>query len=109
MEQPFFSHDKLILFDLVNFAPKQPNPTDSQRRAEQFMNSYLTPKNIVLGVVYLRNSRAHAPDKVDSGRLDSPLSLMARGLSRNLLRPELIIASLGSFFIRQTSRGNGLQ
>jgi len=30
MEQPFSSHDKLILFDLMNPAPKQPNPTDSQ-------------------------------------------------------------------------------
>jgi len=32
MEQPFFSHDKPTLFDLMNFAPKQPNPTDSQQR-----------------------------------------------------------------------------
>ena len=51
------------------------------------MNSYLTPQNIALGVVYLRNSRAHVPDKYDSGRLDGNI------LSRNLLRPELIIAS----------------
>jgi hypothetical protein len=28
-EQPLSSHDKLILFDLVNIAPKQPGPTDS--------------------------------------------------------------------------------
>jgi hypothetical protein len=27
MEQPFSSHDKLILFDLVNFVSKQPSPT----------------------------------------------------------------------------------
>ena len=32
MEQPFFSQNKLILFDLEDFAPKQPNPTDSQAR-----------------------------------------------------------------------------
>ncbi len=31
MEQPFFSHDKPILFDLVYFAPKQLNPTGSER------------------------------------------------------------------------------
>jgi len=58
------------------------------------MNSYTTSRNIVLGVVYLRNSRAHMSDKYDFGRLDGPLSLIARGLSRNLLRPELISASL---------------
>jgi hypothetical protein len=29
MEQPLSSHDKPNLFDLVNFAPKQPNPTAS--------------------------------------------------------------------------------
>jgi hypothetical protein len=29
MEQPFFSHDKLTLFDLENFALKQSSPTDS--------------------------------------------------------------------------------
>ena len=31
MEQPLSSQDKLILFDLVNFAPKQPSPTDSRK------------------------------------------------------------------------------
>jgi len=31
MEQPFFSHDKPTLFDLVYFAPKQLNPTGSER------------------------------------------------------------------------------
>ena len=60
------------------------------------MNSHLTPQNIALGVVYLRNSRAHVPDKYCSGRLDGPLPLIARGLSRKLLRPELISASLGT-------------
>ncbi len=29
MEQPLSSHDKPTLFDLVNFPPKQPNPTAS--------------------------------------------------------------------------------
>ncbi len=54
------------------------------------MNSYITSQNTALGVVYLRNSRAHVPDKYDSGRLDGNI------LSRNLLRPELISASLES-------------
>jgi hypothetical protein len=63
------------------------------------MNSYITSQplrqiNGALGVVYLRNSRAHVPDKYHSGRLDGPQPLKARGLSRNLLRPELISASL---------------
>jgi hypothetical protein len=53
------------------------------------MNSYITPQNIALGVVYLRNSRAHVPDKYDSGRLDGNI------MSRNLLRPELISAFPG--------------
>jgi hypothetical protein len=52
--------------------------------ADQFMNSYLTPQNIALGVVYLRNSRAITCDI----RLDGDF------LTRNLLRPELISASL---------------
>ncbi len=54
------------------------------------MNSYLTPQNIALGVVYLRNSRAHVPDKYDSGRLDDNI------LTCNRLRPELISVSLGT-------------
>ena len=66
----------------------------NQGSADQLMNLYLTPQNIALGVVYLRNSRAHVPDKHDPGCLDGPLSLVARGLSLNLLRPELISASL---------------
>ncbi len=56
------------------------------------MNSYITSQNIALGVVYLRNSRAITCDT----RLDGPLSLIERGLSHNLLRPELISASLES-------------
>ena len=48
------------------------------------MNSYLTPQNIALSVVYLRNSRAITCDT----RLDGNI------LSCNLFRPELISASL---------------
>ena len=48
------------------------------------MNSYLTPQNIVPGVVYLRDSRAITRDV----HLDTNI------FSRNLLRPELITASL---------------
>ena len=48
------------------------------------MNAYITSQNIALCVVYLRNSRAITCDT----RLDGNV------LSRNLLRPELISASL---------------
>jgi hypothetical protein len=48
------------------------------------MNSYLTSQNIALGVVYLGNSRAITCDT----RLDGNI------LSRSLLRPESISASL---------------
>jgi hypothetical protein len=56
------------------------------------MNWYITPQNIALGVVYLRNSRAHVPELFCFGRLDGNI------LSRNLLRPELISASLEKCF-----------
>ncbi len=59
------------------------------------MNSYITPQFIALRVIYLRNSRAHVPDKYDPGRLDGPLSLITRGLSRILLCSELVSASSG--------------
>jgi len=55
-----------------------------QGNADQLMNSYLTPQNIALGVMYLRNSRAITCDT----RLDGNI------LSRNLLRTELISVSL---------------
>jgi hypothetical protein len=58
------------------------------------MNSYIASQNIALSVVYLRDSRAHVPDKYDSRRLEGPLSLIAIGLRRMLLRPELISATL---------------
>ncbi len=58
------------------------------------MNSYLTPQNIALSVVYLRNSRAITYDI----RLDGEI------LRRNLLRPELISASLGQANHRRISR-----
>ena len=48
------------------------------------MNAYIATQNIALGVVYLRNSRAITCDL----RLDGNI------LSRNLLCPELISASL---------------
>jgi len=54
------------------------------------MNSYITSQNIALGVVYLRNSRAHVPDKYYSGRLDGDI------LTRKLLRPKLISSSQAS-------------
>jgi len=60
------------------------------------MNSYISAQNIALGVVYFGNFRAHAPDKYISERLDSPLPLLKKGLSRNLLRPDLISASVGT-------------
>ena len=50
------------------------------------------PENLALGVVYLRNSRAHVPDKYDSGRLDGKI------LSHDLLRPELISISLAAYY-----------
>jgi hypothetical protein len=52
------------------------------------MNWYITPQNIALGVVYLRNSRSITFDT----RIDGNI------LSRNLLRPELISASLEKCF-----------
>jgi hypothetical protein len=53
----------------------------------------LRQRNGALGVVCLRNSRAHLSELCCFGRLDGPQPLIARGLSRNLLRPELISAS----------------
>ena len=49
------------------------------------MNLAVTSQNTALGVVSLRNSRAITCDI----RLDGPFPSI-RGLSRNLLRPELI-------------------
>jgi hypothetical protein len=54
------------------------------------MNLPITSQNTALGVVSLRNSRANTCDI----RLDGPFPSI-RGLSRNLLRPELISTSLG--------------
>ncbi len=57
------------------------------------MNLHITSQNTALGVVSLRNSRAITCDI----RLDGPFPSI-RGLSRNLLRPELISTSLGIDF-----------
>ena len=51
------------------------------------MNLHLVAENLVLSVVYLRNSGAHVPYEIFSGRLDDEI------FSRNLLRTELINAS----------------
>ncbi len=70
------------------------------------MNSYLTPQSFcqrkgALSVVYLRNSRALLIQRkacalsLTKRRLDGPRSLIQKGLSRNLLRTELISASSG--------------